>query len=103
MTVIHMTKRHERPSADLGRIDLNAIANNVRELPPPHPFPGQTHGGRQAKRLRPRGRRGGPHRSGKRRRVAGVAALPEAIALREAGLAAPILVFGYTPPATQLG
>jgi alanine racemase len=29
----------------------------------------------------------------------GVARLPEALALREAGIQAPILVFGYTPPA----
>jgi alanine racemase len=80
-------------------IDLNAIANNVREL---------------RRRTRPQARlmavvkaNGYGHGAAEVARTAlangaewlGVARLPEAVALREAGLAAPMLVFGYTPPA----
>ena len=80
-------------------IDLIAIANNVREL---------------RRRTRPQARlmavvkaNGYGHGAAEVARTAlangaewlGVARLPEAVALREAGLAAPMLVFGYTPPA----
>lgn len=80
-------------------IDLNAIANNVREL---------------RRRTRPQATlmavvkaNGYGHGAAEVARTAlangaewlGVARLPEAVALREAGLAAPMLVFGYTPPA----
>jgi alanine racemase len=80
-------------------VDLNAIANNAREL---------------RRRTRPQAKlmaivkaNGYGHGAAEVGRTAlangaewlGVARLPEAVALREAGLAAPILVFGYTPPA----
>jgi alanine racemase len=80
-------------------IDLNAIANNVREL---------------RRRTRPQASLmavvkadGYGHGAAEVARTAlangaewlGVARLPEAVALREAGLAAPMMVFGYTPPA----
>lgn len=80
-------------------IDLNAIANNVREL---------------RRRTRPQATlmavvkaNGYGHGAAEVACTAlangaewlGVARLPEAVALREAGLAAPMLVFGYTPPA----
>jgi alanine racemase len=80
-------------------IDLNAIAHNVREL---------------RRRTDPRAKvmavvkaNGYGHGAVEVARTAiasgaewlGVARLSEAIALREAGFSAPILVFGYTPPA----
>jgi alanine racemase len=80
-------------------IDLNAIAHNAREL---------------RRRTDPRAKvmavvkaNGYGHGAVEVARTAiasgaewlGVARLSEAIALREAGFSAPILVFGYTPPA----
>jgi alanine racemase len=80
-------------------VDLNAIAHNVREL---------------RRRTDPRAKfmavvkaNGYGHGAVEVARTAlasgaewlGVARLSEAIALREAGFNAPILVFGYTPPA----
>ncbi len=79
-------------------IDLNAIANNVREL--------RRRTRSQAKLMAVVKANGYGHGAVEAARTAlengaewlGVARLPEAIALREAGLAAPMLVFGYTPP-----
>jgi len=80
-------------------IDLNAIANNVREL--------RRRTRPQAKLMAVVKANGYGHGAAEVARTAlangaewlGVARLPEAVALREAGLTAPVLVFGYTPPA----
>jgi alanine racemase len=80
-------------------IDLDAIAGNVRELRR------RTDPG--AKLMAVVKADGYGHGAVEVARTAlangaewlGVARLPEAIALREAGFNAPILVFGYTPPA----
>jgi alanine racemase len=80
-------------------IDLNAIAHNVRELRR------RTDPG--AKVMAVVKADGYGHGAVEAARTAlasgaewlGAARLPEAIALREAGFDAPILVFGYTPPA----
>jgi alanine racemase len=80
-------------------IDLSAIAHNVRELRR------RTDPG--AKVMAVVKANGYGHGAVEAARTAlasgagwlGVARLPEAVALREAGLDAPILVFGYTPPA----
>ena len=80
-------------------VDLNAIANNAREL--------RRRTRPQAKLMAVVKANGYGHGAAEVGRTAlangaewlGVARLPEAVALREAGLTAPILVFGYTPPA----
>jgi len=80
-------------------IDLAAIANNVREL--------RRRTDIRAKVMAVVKADGYGHGAVEVARTAlangaewlGVARLPEAIALREAGLDAPMLVFGYTPPA----
>jgi alanine racemase len=80
-------------------IDLNAIASNVREL--------RRRTRPQAKLMAVVKADGYGHGAAEVARTAlangaewlGVARLPEAVALREAGFDAPILVFGYTPPA----
>jgi len=80
-------------------IDLNAIANNVREL--------RRRTRSQAKLMAVVKANGYGHGAAEVARTAlsngaewlGVARLPEALELREAGFDAPILVFGYTPPA----
>ncbi len=80
-------------------IDLNAIANNAREL--------RRRTDPSAKLMAVVKANGYGHGAAEVARTAlangaewlGVARLPEAIPLREAGLDAPMLVFGYTPPA----
>ena len=80
-------------------IDLGAVAHNVRELRR------RTDPG--AKLMAVVKANGYGHGALEVARAAlasgaewlGVARLPEAIPLREAGFDAPILVFGYTPPA----
>ena len=80
-------------------IDLNAIAHNVREL--------RRRTDLSAKLMAVVKADGYGHGAAEVARTAlasgaewlGVARLPEGVALREAGIGAPILVFGYTPPA----
>jgi alanine racemase len=80
-------------------IDLNAIAHNVRELRR------RTDPGAEVMAVVKADGYGHGALEVARTALAsgadwlGAARLPEAIALREAGLDAPILVFGYTPPA----
>lgn len=79
-------------------IDLNAIANNVREL--------RRRTRPQAKLMAVVKANGYGHGAAAVARTAlensaewlGVARLAEAVELREEGLDAPVLVFGYTPP-----
>jgi alanine racemase len=80
-------------------VDLSAIAHNVREL--------RRRADPKAKVMAVVKANGYGHGAVEVARTAlangaewlGVARLPEAIPLREAGFAVPILVFGYTPPA----
>jgi alanine racemase len=80
-------------------VDLSAIAHNVREL--------RRCADPKAKVMAVVKANGYGHGAVEVARTAlangaewlGVARLPEAIPLREAGFAVPILVFGYTPPA----
>jgi alanine racemase len=99
MNATHATNAmHDHPLI-WAEIDLDAIANNVRELRR------RTHS--QAKVMAVVKANGYGHGAAEVARTAlangaewlGVARLPEALALREAGCDAPILVFGYTPPA----
>ena len=80
-------------------VDLGAIAHNVREL--------RRRANPKAKVMAVVKANGYGHGAVEVARTAlangaewlGVARLPEAIPLREAGFGVPILVFGYTPPA----
>jgi len=80
-------------------VDLSAVAHNVREL--------RRCADPKAKLMAVVKANGYGHGAVEAARTAlangaewlGVARLPEAIPLREAGFGAPILVFGYTPPA----
>lgn len=101
MNAPNAIKDPDAPSASpliWAEIDLKAIASNAREL--------RRLTRPQAKLMAVVKADGYGHGAVAAARTAlangaewlGVARLPEAIALREAGLAAPTLVFGYTPP-----
>ena len=78
-------------------IDLDAVAHNVGVLRAAVAPVGGV-GGRQGRRLRPRRGRRRPSGAGRRREGLCVALAAEGVALREAGIDAPILVLSEQPP-----
>ena len=77
-------------------IDLTAVSHNVRHLAA-RAAGCRGDGGAEGRRLRARCGAGGPHRVAQRGDPARRRGVPEARALRAAGIRAPILVLGYTP------